>query len=629
MSAWWRDALGAPSPIRWPGVRRALAAMVLAAAALFATLALLRWHTFHNETFDLAFYARMAWGDVHLDGYNPIVSADARGLHLAWILYPLGVLGALFGHAPTLLVAQALAISAAALPLARMGARHLGPGGAIVCALAWLLHPNVSHVAGSEFHPGSVAALPLAWCADALDRRSAPGLLLGALGVLACREDLGLVTALIGLGALVIAHRERARLAPSASRALRHAGVAIAAGSLAYVVFFVLVLHPAFAPRTGSLQLHFGHFGRTTGEIARFLLSHPGELATHLSAGHRVLYLPLVCAPFALLPLLRPGYLLLAAPVLAINVLSGFPGTTDLDSHYLTTALPLILAAGVHGAASLPDLRVAGRVPLRLAPLAACAALAHLVLGGTPISLAFRARELVSDANTEAARRIVARIPADASVQAPDALLPHLAERRDVRRAPPPETRAAFVVLDLSHRRRFLHEEDLLRTTEEPIARAWLAREDHALIDAGGDYALLARDRDPRQGIGVERYVVARTDDPSEGRRLAACLGLRDARLERAGEALALTLELVARGPCPEDLALRIGRGKRPRRVDLIADGLLSPAHFRAGDVIRSVHVLASGEVRPGELRVGALRSSGARPEHADPFSVRVDVPFP
>jgi uncharacterized membrane protein len=624
VKAWWREALGlapggaAPESAPAPGAatRRALAAMVALSAALFATLALLRWHTFHNETFDLAFYARMAWGEVHLDGYDPIVGANARGLHLAWILIPLGLIGAVLGQAPTLLVAQAVALSATAIPLARMGARHLGRHGGVVVAAAWLLHPNVSHVASNEFHPGSVAALPLAMAADALDRRSAPGLVLGALGVLACREDLGLVTMLIGVAATWLALRDRG--APGA-RTMARTGTAIAIGSLAYVLVFVLVLHPMLAPPRGSLELHFGRFGSSTTDVAAYVLTHPLELLDHLSATHRLLYLAVITAPFALLPRVRPGYLLLASPILAINLLSEFPGTTDVDSHYLTTALPLILASGIHGAAALPD-----RALLRLAPLGLCAALAHVVLGGTPLSLAFRREDYTSDENAEAARRIVDRIPSDASVQAPDALLPHLAERSSVRRAPPPEARTAFVVFDASHRRRFLHDEDLLRTEEEPVLRAWLARDDHALIDEGGDYLLLERDRDPREGIGVARYVVEHTEDAEEGARLASCLGLRAARVEPAGAGATLVLELVARGPCPDDLALRIGAGKRPRRVDLIADGLLSPAHFRRGDVIRSTHPLDPDEVPPADLRVGALRSSGARPEHGDPMSVPV-----
>jgi hypothetical protein len=62
--------------------------------------------------------------------------------------------------------------------------------------------------------------------------------------------------------------------------------------------------------------------------------------------------------------------------------------------------------------------------------------------------------------------------------------------------------------------------------------------------------------------------------------------------------------------------------------VDLVADGLLSPAHFERGDRIRSVHAIEPRELEPA-LRIGAVRSSGARPEHEDPMSVRVGVSSP
>jgi uncharacterized membrane protein len=616
---WWRAASGADDdPLRGaPIARAAIAALIAGAASLFATLALLRWQTFHNDTFDLAFYARIAWGQVHVDGWEPIVGAPVFGLHLSWILAPLGVLGAIFGQAPTLLVAQSVALAGAAWPIARLGARHLGAAGGVVAALAWLLHPNVAEVAANEFHPGSVAALPLAWAAESLDRRSAQGLALGVLGALACREDLGLVTMLLGAGALILG---RGGLRGTPPGALTRTGRVVLLGSALYVLFFVLVLHPLLAPPRGSLELHFGRYGSSVVEVALHLLTHPADLAGHLSISHRLLYLPTVCAPLALLPFLRPGYALFAAPVLAINLVSEFPGTTDLDSHYLTPALPLIVASAIHGAAALP----ASPLP-RLAPLALASLLAHAAAGGTPFSTSFRADDYTDDPNARAARRILEHVDADASIQAPDPILPHVAERRMLHRPPPPEQRTRFVVLDAAHRRRFLHREDLLRTSEEPIVRAWLSRGDHALVEAAGDYLLLERDRDPRDGIGA-RAIVGQAD-PEAGARLASCLGLLGAHVERGelGEPV-LALDLVARSACPDDLALRIGRSWRPRRVDLVADGLLSPAHFRRGDRIRSVHALDPADTGPGALRIGALRSSGARPEHGDPTSIPLDL---
>ncbi len=582
-------------------------ALGVAQGLLFATLGLARYATFHNETFDLAFYARIAWGLTHSDFWEPLVDAHVYGLRLSPILVPLGALGALFGTAPVLVVAQAAALAGASFPLARIGARHLGPAGAVLGALVWLFHPNLGHVAGYEVHAGSLAALPLAWLAWALDRGSARALMASALGVLACREDLALV---VTLAALVFTARHRASW---------RAGAAVAACATGYLLFFLLYLHPSHAPARGSLELHFGRFGGSPAEVLTYLATHPGELAAHLGAPARLRYLPKVLATFALLPLLSPRWLLPAAPVLAINLVSEWPTTTDLGVHYLTPALPFLAAGALEGAG-----RVARHAP-RLAVLAPSLIVlaAHAAAGGTPLSADFDARAYRPDARTRAARAIVDLIPPEASVQAPDALLAHLAERPVLKRAASPEARADYLVLDVAHRSRFAAREDLLRTIEEPITRAWLARDDHRLVFAGGDLLLFERGGRPREGAGAAA-IVGRAD-PEAGRRIAACLGVLGASIE--GDVLAL--ELVAREPCPNDLAVRIGTGGRPRRVDLLFGGLLSPHHLERGDRLRSLHRLAPDElarVRAEGLRVGALRSSGARPEHADPTSVAVPI---
>ncbi len=590
-----------------PPERRALIALSVAQGVLFAVLALARYATFHNETFDSAFYSRIAWGLVHGNFWEPLVDAHIYGLHLSPVLAPLGLLGLAFGTPTVLILAQSAMLAAASFPLARIGARHLGPGGVLVGAIAWLFHPNLGHVAAYEVHPGSMAALPLAWMAWAIDRGSVKGLVLGALGALACREDLALVTA---LAALLFAWQHRS----SARRALAVAGI-----SVAYALFFFLFLHPRYAPAEGSLQLHFGHFGDSPAQVVAYLITHPGELVSHLATPSRLLYLPKILAPLALLPLLRARWLLPAAPVLAINLISEWPTTTDLDVHYLTPALPFLVAGALDGAGRLPErFRM-----LTSSAIVVSTLVAHIVAGGTPLSLDFDGAAYRRDANSDAGRAIVAAIGKDGSVQAPDPLLPHLAERLVLHRSASPETGADYLVLDVAHRRHFAADEDLLRTVEEPRTRAWIARDDHRLVLAAGDYVLLERGGDPREGAGA-RAIVGRAE-PDRGQRIAACLGVVGAELNGRE----LTLELVARGPCPSDSALRIGIGRRPRRVDLLFAGLLSPGHLREGDHLLSRHRLSAREVeaihRDG-LRVGALRSSGARPEHADP--VAVDVPL-
>ena len=574
-------------------------------AVLFSTLGLARYLTFHNETFDLAFYARIAWGFAHLELWEPMVNAHFYGLHISPVLAPLGVLGYLVDIPGLLIVAQGVALAATAWPLAKIGNRHLGPYGALAGTLAWLCYPNLAHVAGYEFHPGSLAVFALAWMAFGIDRGCARAFWLGALGAVLCREDLTLVT-LFGAGLYASRHREQVQIAAR-----------VGGASLLYALLFFFVLHPIYAPEHGSLELHFPR------GITHFV-THPSALFVHLVQAPRLAYVPKVLLPLAFLPLARSRWLLPTVPIIAMNLLSAWPTTTDLDVHYLTPALPFLVAGALDGAGRLS--RRAAHLPRHLTLLLAVVPpiVGHLIAGGSPLSLDFDARAFTRDANYDAARAIVERVGPDASVQAPYRFLAHFASRSALHRTSSPEANDDYYVLDVAHRRRYAGNEDLIRTVEEPHVRDWLARPDHAVVLARGDYLLLERGRDPRDGVGGRALVGA--GDPSRARRIAACLGVEGARIVDG----ALELTFFARGPCPGDLVIRLGRGARPRRVDLLFGGILSPAHLRAGDRLVSAHPLDDRErdafTRDGAVRVGAVRQSGARPEHADPVAVTVPI---
>lgn len=564
-------------------------------------------------------YARMAWGYAHFNLWDPFVSAWFWGVHLSPIMLPLGLLGALFDVVPVLLTAQALAVSLCAWPLAKMASQRFGAWGGPVAALIWLLHPNLGHVATDEFHPGTLAVLPLCWAAYALDRRDAQLLKWSVIGILACREDLALVTALMGI--VAIATHE-----PS----LRAIGSKIAIISVAYFGVFSLILLPLFGPHKGSLTLHFGQWGDSLLEVAWYLLRHPADLWAHLSVGHRALYLPLLSLTVgAIFPWLRPHWLLLATPILAINLLSDFPGVTRLDSHYLTPALPFIVVAAIDGAHRVGQYfdgsvnswvrRGAG-----LIVVLGCTLGAHAVNGGMPWSLDYSARDFREDSRAIHAEQALALVPAGVSVQAPDALLSHLAERDRVHRGPPPDMTTKFVILDIAYRQQYAPDGTVLRTAQDPNTRAWLARPRHALLLANPDFAVLERGKDPRRGPFAAKYIVRRRA-PKSGTMLTQCLYAADATLK----ARTLKLRLWAQSACASDLALRIGHQYKPPRIELPFDGLLSPAHLREGDALISTHLLTHHEaqlIRRHGLRVGAIRSSGARPEPSDPDAIDVPV---
>lgn len=581
------------SRLEWAGW-----AFTFGVALVLLWMAGARFHNVHQRTFDLGFYGRLAWGLAAFDGWDPIQHTHVLGLHVSPVLVPLGWLGRLFGTIPVLLTAQVLAVAGAAVVLGRLGARRLGPVGHLAGPIAFLAHPNLSHVTTYEFHPGTLAVLPLAWALERLDAGDARGVARGAVGLLLCREDLALVALMLAL-VMGWPHRpwkgEGERHRAEWRRALR-----LATGALAYLALFAFVLHPIFAPADGPFQAHFGHLGETPEQALANLLSDPLRLFDHVDRD-KLTWLPRVLAPLAFLPLLAPRLALPALPVLAIAFFSRFPTTVELYSHYLTLAIPPLVAAALVGASV-----VRGWLPKRLGPLApaalAATAIAGWVLvGQSPIAKAFRA-----DEDTVARRIILESIPDGASVQAPGPFLPHLVERPRIHHGWRRDEGADFVVLDLWHRERYAGREVLLRTSEEPSMRGWLAKDDMAVVAHAGRFVLLERGRDPRGSGSIASEYITETGASPEGQPLTGCLRVLGAERQSASS---VSLLLHAEGPCPVDLALRADD-----RVDLLFDGLLSPAHLRAGDRLRSEHRSTGGE-----LRLSVLRSSGARPEPDDP----------
>lgn len=594
---WW-SALGKSPSSSNEGKRRVKrridrqGPLVLAAiiTATFAYFTWCRFDTLHNQTFDLAFYTRMSWGLVRGDFWMPIADAHVLGLHLSPVLVPIGALGLFIGTANALILAQAASAFGAAFMLSRMGRRRLGSAGAWLGALAILLHPNMGHVLTYEAHPGTIALFPLAWAVERLDAQDGRSVLYACLGMLVCREDLALVGLFV---AFVLWRYDR-----------RHALLAGGA-CLAWFGYFLFHLHPTFAPRGGSFSQHLGIWGDTPAEVLTHWLDHPIELLAHVFEGRRGTYLLRVLAPLALLPLAGWRLAIPAIPVLAMNLVSGFPTTPNLDSHYLTPALPFLVAAAILGAATLP------RPKVSLGLMSAALVVAYVWVGfhGDMFKEDGHFRE---DEQTRAARAVLALIPPDSSVQAPDELLPHLAERARLHRAPPPDHGDDITILDISHRRRYARTATLLRTVEEPHVRNWLQREDYGLIGSEGDYLVFSRGADP---LASECLMGHRRRREWPG-GVALSSGLRWVDVEEDGNDLIFTLLVTARNPA--DLALRFGDG----RVDLICNGEVGLTLVKFGELIQTRHEDMSLEELDSVGGVGLIRTSGAAPTHRDPRSV-------
>lgn len=609
---------------------RAVSNLSLAAAVLFAAMALARFRTWHNDTFDLAFYARLVWGAGHGDLWNPLVGAPLWGLHLSLVLLPLGLLGRLASVVPLLLVVQAASVAAAGIPLARIASRRIGhPAAPYLALLVYLLFPTVGSVASYEFHPSSLALLPLCLALDFFDqRRAAAGVVALALATL-CREDVALCAALAGLSLAL--HRPHRRI-----------GLAAFVGFTAWFSVYLFVVAPHYLPRTGSLQLHYGHLGDSPTAILARLFRHPLATLRELATPVRLLYVPRLLAPVALLSLLRPRWLLPALAPIGINLLSQFPTAVQVHSHYSTLAVPFILVSAIHGAAWIMAVGAlqAERYGLLVAVAVTVASVTTQHRAGVipVLGSRFNLADHRADQRQPALDAIAAIIPPDASFSGPDHTLAHFAERTRVFRfKQPPDRAAEYIVLSTEHRDLHTGTQELWRSSEEAAVRNALYWRRYGVWTVVGDYIVL-RQHWPARTYARGRYVGFGPDPGVHAAHVEVGRSLTVAGwgVSRAARGSRVTLLLVASRPWPYDLGLELGWGPmRPAhdRQDpartyafLPYDGVFMASYVRPGEVTRTVvDVPASPEeLRAHGLWFGPRRIDGSRLEPDSPHWTRL-----
>ena len=431
-------------------------AIILSFALLFSALSLNRHAAFQSNGFDLGNVNQAIWNTAQGRplAFTNMAPIDNRlALHVEPILllfvpfYRLGL-----GGPEWLLMAQAGIVALGAWPLYLIARPRLGPGGAFIVCLAYLLYPALEAAVLYDFHAVTLASTFLLFAFYYLERAneySPPGRInaekdgqgkisvpaqlggssdwrwfaLFALLAMACKEDMGLVVAMVGVYVFLAYRRWKPAL------------VIFSAG-LGWSLIAILVVQGSFG---GNVQ--GGRYDWLAGAV-----TNPGLIRTHLmeTAGLPA-YLWGLFAPVGGLALLAPLALLPALPSLAINLLSSHGLTWRLEAfHYAAPVAPFVFIAAVHGLSRLCRVgeerrRRAGRtsvrfsplLPLTPAPLLAFLLIASLTYhhfrGFTSLARPFQWREVT--AHHRLGADMAAGIPAGIPLFAPLTLNPYASSR--------------------------------------------------------------------------------------------------------------------------------------------------------------------------------------------------------
>jgi uncharacterized membrane protein len=433
--------------------------LILAFVLTFATLSLRRHAALATNGMDLGNVNQALWNTAHghfLAFTNMAPIRNRLALHAEPILLlfvPFYWIG--LGGPKLLLVVQAAVVGLGALPLywlARdalagsgeygVGSREYGVGSRevedidssfpapysllpVIFPLAYLLLPALEAAVMYDFHAVTLAPTFLLFAFYFMEKRRPWLLGLFALLAMACKEDIGLTLAMLGLYTML------------ARRRWRWGGAMVVVGA-AWFAVAVFLVQPGFSPTGGNIQAErYAWLGETPRAMLGTLLHHPHIVWDHLwRQANLPGYLGGLLLPTAFLSALGPLAWLPALPSLAINLLSDNPFTWRLeDFHYAAPIAPFVLIAAVYGIQRLVAWsgrrsQSAGRyVGVAACGLLLVASLAyHYARGFSPLARPFQAWS-ISD-HDRRAEAIFGEVPPEAALFAQSNLNPHLSGRR-------------------------------------------------------------------------------------------------------------------------------------------------------------------------------------------------------
>jgi uncharacterized membrane protein len=428
--------------------------LILIFVFTFSTLSLRRHAALGTNGLDLGNVNQALWNTAHGDflaftNMAPIRSRLALHVEPILLLFvPFYWVG--LGGPKLLLIVQAIVVGLGALPLYWLARDTFSAQPAtdsidrtvlpIVFPLAYLLLPALEAAVMYDFHAVTLAPTFLLYAfyysplgSYPFGKRAHVGRkrdhrwLFGLFVVLAlaCKEDMGLTVAMLGLYMMI------------ARRAWRWGSVTIWAG-LTWFAVAVFLIQPQFSPTGSNIQVdRYAWLGNTPFAIISNLLRRPGLVWEHLWQQANVVgYLSGLLLPAAFLPLLSPLAWLPALPSLAINLLSDNPFTWRLeDFHYAAPIAPFVFIAAIRGLGHLSawagrrsHLMRRGILVIGCGLVLVASLVYHYARGFSPLAWSFQPWAITDHHRRSTA--VFSQIPPSASLFAQSDLNPHVSSRR-------------------------------------------------------------------------------------------------------------------------------------------------------------------------------------------------------
>ncbi|HET7466162.1 MAG TPA: DUF2079 domain-containing protein [Candidatus Dormibacteraeota bacterium] len=414
----------APAAIPLPDARTLAGAaaivMTVAAAAGYSAISLYRYVHFGANGFDLGIQDQTVWGYSRLEMIPNTVEGmpNLLGDHFNPILMVLAPFYWVWPSAATLLIAQAVLLAIAGIPVYLWGAQKVGHAAGLAFLATYLLFWGVLAGVVFDFHH-VVFAVPAISTALYATLNKQNRLLWAAVAVaMLTREDVTLTV--IALGLYIAVFQRRWLL-----------GAVMAVANAAWFLLLLQVVMPAVG---GAPYGHwtFQALGKGPLSAALYVVTHPITALQMLFSPVEKLRVGVASfANWMFLPLLSP-LVLIAVPSFLERFWSSSPTFWSFHYQYSMLPAPILTFAAIDTCARMRAwwkgrLGLAASISLPLGALAASVLLS--------VGLVHPLAELgtyVSDSTAAQIQGCLDVIPAGASVAATDALVPHLSDRSQI-----------------------------------------------------------------------------------------------------------------------------------------------------------------------------------------------------
>jgi len=440
---------------------------------------------------DLGIYDQAIWSLVHGSSFHQTICnivSDTNcyslngisrfAIHFEPILIPISLFYLVIPGPKTLLVLQTLVVAIGAFPafwLARLRLRN--ELAAVGIALLYLLYPALQQAENFDFHAVTMTASLLLFTLYFMYTRRTVWLFVFAILSMACKEEIPLVIAVIGLWSSIFQHRWRT-------------GLTLVALSIAWLGLVLLVYHMASPTGNPLLSSRYGDLGNGPVQILANVVKHPISLIRqHLLDPAHKQYVRVLLAPAGYLPLLAPWVLIIAFPSIALNLLSSDPHQYSGVFQYSAEIVPVLIFSTIEAIVLI--VWFAGSVmntlreqqaasPSQMEQATSQSVKPSISTANSPwrwiqpvfssllviFALFMVLRENISSgllpyshyfslpnvtAHDRLASHFEAMIPPTASVSAQTTLVPHVSERRNIYLFPYGDTTADYIFLDVTN----------------------------------------------------------------------------------------------------------------------------------------------------------------------------------